>query len=170
MSRRIASLATGAQGHQQLTLRAEFHYRVTLACRPGVFFQFPGIGSTGIYHPYIAFAVHVHAVWPDNQAGAETGEHIAIRVQLDDRIDVGHGTRVSTATVTRPNIDAIDIDIDRAHRSPAATIGQGAEVALGFIGIGSTINRLLVGMGSRLYRSWTWGILCQRVYGQHRKN
>ena len=94
---RVARLTRGAEDEQHLALRAELDDRVPLACSVGKALQLPGVRRAGVGHPDVAFAVDVHPVGPQDQPCAEALHHVAVRIQLDDRIRVGAGARVDPA-------------------------------------------------------------------------
>ena len=151
MSRRIARFATGSECHQQLAVGAKLEDSVTFASRCRVLFEFARIRSSCINYPHVAVGVYVHTMRPYNEVGAEALYHIALRVELNDRIDTRRCTGIRATTVAGPYVDAIDVDIHSTYRSPVAAVGQSTEVALRLIRIRQMIHGLLVCMLGRLH-------------------
>jgi hypothetical protein len=123
MGRRITNLTGGTNSHQQFALRAELHYRTTDVGSIRIEIDLGLIGHAGISHPDVTFMIHIHAVRPQNLTGTKLGHYAAIGVQLHHGIDFRiKPAGVGTTAITSPDMNAIDININRAHRTPAAAI------------------------------------------------
>ena len=103
--------------------------------------------------PDVALAVDVHAVRPQDLSRAEALHDLAVRIELDDRVDVRTGARVGAAAIAGPDVLAVGIDVDGADRSPLAAVRQRAPVAHGLVGIRQVVDRRDLGVLGRTRRS-----------------
>ena len=150
-----------AEREQHLALRAELDDGVALALRVGELLQLGRGRRPRVDHPHVALLVDVHAVRPQDDAGAKALHDLAARIELDDGIDGRAGAGIGAATIAGPDVLAVGIDVDRADRSPLAAVGQRAEVADGLVGIRQVVDRGDLGVFGRAgctawRRGWGW--------------
>ena len=109
----IACHAGLAQGHQELSLRAELHDRLPLA-----------VFGSAVADPDVVFAVHENSMGIIEHSGAEAGHEVAGSVELHDRREIRAGAIIRRAAAVKdPDALAIAIDIHPDSRAPLASLG-----------------------------------------------
>ena len=68
----------------------------------------------------LPWLIDIHAVRPQDLSRAEALHDLAVRIELDDRIDIRTRARIGAAAIAGPDVLAVDIDVHRADRSPLA--------------------------------------------------
>ena len=128
----VAPAARRAERHQQLAVRAVLEHlvadqrrrrrrerrirrRAARAARPVVL---------PVGHPDVAVVIDVDPVREDHRPGAEAGEQLAGRVELEDRISVESEAGVGAAALADPDRLAVLVDVDGARRAPRAPLGH----------------------------------------------
>ncbi len=153
LRRRIARLTGRAERHQEFSLRAELQHRVALALGVGELLQF-GFGCRArIDDPHVALAIDIHAVRPEDLSRAEALHDLAVGIELDDGIDVRARAHIGAAAIAGPDVFAVDVDVDRAHRSPSPSVRQRAPVAHGLVRIRQVVDRRDLGVLGRTRRT-----------------
>ena len=71
-----------------------------------------GVRSPRIGDPDVAITVHMDPMGEEKQPAAHAGDHVALRIDLEDRIEIGPGAGVGAASVDRPDVPAVGIDVD----------------------------------------------------------
>src|SRR5690606_166626 len=112
----VAGFACAAwltDGHQVLAGRAELVHLVSERLGCGAV---GGGVVTAVGDPYVALEVDMDAVRPHDHALAEADNHVAVAVELHDRIQyaLDAGADVAAAALGNPDADAVRVDVHGA--------------------------------------------------------
>ena len=116
-----------AERHQQLALRAELHGDVAFAI--AVWIQ--AVGALRVGDPDVALRIDVQSVRLDHEPGPEAGDEVALRVELEHRVEVEPGAGVAAAALGDPDVAPVPVHVDPAGRAPFTAIRQLRPVADG---------------------------------------
>ena len=106
------------------------------------------IRARGIGNPDVAIAIHMQAMGKQHETRADGCHHLALRINLQDGVQIGIRAAVGTAAIDGPQVTAIGIDIDSRRRAPGPAIGQVDPVVDRGIGIGPVIDGFQLGLGA----------------------
>ena len=128
-----------AQAHQQLPVLAELVYLVA-----------DTNAAPGVRHPDVVLRVHEDAVGPDEHAGAEALQQVAVAVEEQDRRHLFLAdTGVLAASLRHPDVPAAVLGReDRARGTPGPVTAQLAPYAF-YLGVG--IRRVVLGQGGAVH-------------------
>ena len=119
----------------------------------GNFFSSAAVAERASATHTLPCSIDVHAVRPEDLSRAEALHDLAARIELDDRIDLRAGADIGAAAIAGPDVLAVDVDVDRADRSPSPSVGQRAPVAHRLVRIRQVVDRRDLGVLGRTRRA-----------------
>ena len=115
----VALDAQLTERQQYLTLRTELDDHVALARRVGIVLS----RALPVGHPDVAVAVHVEPVRKQEQPAADGRHDVAIRVELQNRVEIRPGAGVAPAPVDGPQAPVL-VDVDPGRRPPLSVVRE----------------------------------------------
>src|SRR5690606_25137356 len=99
-------------------------------------------------NPHVTLEVDVDAVGPHDHTLAETDNHVAVLVELHDRVQLAAdaGANVATAALGHPDADAIRVDVDGAGRAPGSAFRHFCPTFDGLVRVGQVIDWIHIGL------------------------
>src|SRR5262249_17615715 len=119
-----------------------------------------------VRHPDVAVAIDVEPMRIVHQAAAELDLHVAVGIELHDRIECRSTAVLRGAAVERPQALAVGIDLDADGRAPGAARRQLRPILLQLIRIGIGVG--VVGLGE--YPLSREGDERGHAYAQHQRD
>ena len=127
----VAGHAGLAERHQHLAVLIELEHLVAFSVPARIL----AVGPFPVGDPDVAVAVDVDPVRPDEHAGAKALDHLARRIELQDRRDGRSDAVVGAAPLEHPDAGAVPVDRDAGGGSDLPAIGHLEVVGDGFIGM-----------------------------------